>query len=216
MRLQELKEGLDKSVRDMIERMGKEIAGTEYFADIKPGMRMWTRGDGSKYKEPSLIKSYFSDSEVRDRKSKTMANFPKEIKDATDVVNAIWAKIIAMPGAKNIGDISGEFGSSESMPAVLVGNTIFIKQDFSIRYATKSILRNKGVWRQKGVEEGMYDPSGELSLSAYNKVLNDLETKGVNNKKATAAKNMVISMWQKGDKLVGNYKSIIKDFGIDI
>lgn len=70
--------------------------------------------------------------------------------------------------------------------------------------------------RLQDLKEGIFDPSGELSTSAYNMILNDLETKGVNNKKASAAKNMVMSLWDKGDRLAGNYKNIIKDFGIDI
>lgn len=70
--------------------------------------------------------------------------------------------------------------------------------------------------REHELKEGLYDPNGELTISAYNKVLKDLETKGVNNKRAAAAKSMVLSMWEKGDRLVGNYKNIIKDFDIEI
>jgi hypothetical protein len=70
--------------------------------------------------------------------------------------------------------------------------------------------------RLQELTEGMFDPDGELTVGEYNKVLKDLETKGVNNAKATAAKNMVLSMWEKGDKLAGSYKNIIKDFDIEI
>jgi hypothetical protein len=70
--------------------------------------------------------------------------------------------------------------------------------------------------RIQELKEGMFAPDGELTVGAYNKILKDLETKGINNKKATAAKNMVMNLWNSGDRLTGNYKNIIKDFDIDI
>jgi len=56
----------------------------------------------------------------------------------------------------------------------------------------------------------------DLSSKQYNKLIHDLKVDGVGNKNARSAKDQIMSMWDKGDRLVGNYKSIIKDLKVNI
>jgi hypothetical protein len=69
--------------------------------------------------------------------------------------------------------------------------------------------------RIKEIKESIFDPSGNLTDAAYNMVIKDLETRGVNNKNATQAKNMVMKLWQDGERVAAKYKSIIDNFDID-
>lgn len=56
----------------------------------------------------------------------------------------------------------------------------------------------------------------DLTSNQYKQIVADLKTKSVGDRRASAAKDMVMGMWEKGDKLVGNYKSVIDDFDIEI
>lgn len=118
---------LDETVTIIIDLISLEVGSSNRLAFIKPSTRMWTRGDGIRYKEPSLV-------------------VPRG--DYADI-DIIWGEIQGLADAKNIGTVSGEFGSSEYLPAVTVGKILFIKQQYSIRYSSKSILKNKSVWRHR-------------------------------------------------------------------
>lgn len=56
----------------------------------------------------------------------------------------------------------------------------------------------------------------DLTSNQYKQIISDLKTKSVGDRRASAAKDQVMGMWEKGDKVVGSYKSIIDDFEIDI
>jgi hypothetical protein len=80
--------------------------------------RMWTRGDGSRYKNPNYVQ--FSSTEK-----------------ASDVLSSITGKNLL---------VKGEFGSSLFSPAKKSAGFVFINRGTVIEVATVSILRNTCVW----------------------------------------------------------------------
>jgi len=56
----------------------------------------------------------------------------------------------------------------------------------------------------------------ELTDKQYRKIIADLKVHEVGNKSASRAMKQVMSMWEKGDKLIHNYKSIIDEIGIKL
>lgn len=80
--------------------------------------RVWTRGDGSRYKNPNYVQ--FSSTE-----------------QASDALSAITGKNLL---------VKGEFGSSLFSPAKKSAGFVFINRGIIIEIATVSILRNSRVW----------------------------------------------------------------------
>jgi len=132
-------------IRGLISEFNKQMSGSPYYPmDYKnPGMRMWTRGDGSKYKDPGYI---FID---RDLKPEDIPKWQK-----AGAVEKFW-KFLESKGARKIGDVSGEFGSDPHSPAIVLNKLIFVFNGRSIAWGSTSRLKNSNVWRQKqqGVAE---------------------------------------------------------------
>ena len=136
-------------IRGLISEFNKQMSGSPYYPmDYKnPGMRMWTRGDGSKYKDPGYI---FID---RDLKPEDQPKWQK-----AGAVEKFW-KFLESKGARKIGDVSGEFGSDPHSPAVVLNKLIFVFNGRSIAWGSTSRLKNSNVWRQKQqgvVEDGPF------------------------------------------------------------
>jgi hypothetical protein len=136
-------------IRGLISEFNTQMSGSPYYPmDYKnPGMRMWTRGDGSRYKDPGYI---FID---RDLKPEDQPKWHK-----AKAVEKFW-KFLESKGARKIGDVSGEFGSDPHSPAVVLNKQVFVFNGRSIAWGSTSRLKNSSVWRQKqqGVAEG-WDP----------------------------------------------------------
>jgi hypothetical protein len=114
--------------------------------------RVWTRGDGVRYKEHSFISTFDSDTWLRGMAKDKEINFTfKKTKGAESprkvVVDAAWEMLKSLPGAKDMGTVSGEFGSSPHFPAIKYKGTLFMKCSHTIDYASPSILRNTSIWR---------------------------------------------------------------------
>lgn len=142
-------------IRGLISEFNKQMSGSPYYPmDYKnPGMRMWTRGDGSRYKDPGYI---FIE---RDLKPEDQPKWRK-----AKAVEKFW-KFLETKGARKIGDVSGEFGSDPHSPAVVLNKLIFVFDGRSIAWGSASRLKNSNVWRQKqGVAEGrLHNPGQEDS-----------------------------------------------------
>ncbi len=80
--------------------------------------RVWTRGDGSRYKNPNYVQ--FSST-----------------KQAGEVFNMITGKNLL---------VKDEFGSSPFSPAKRSAGFVFINRGMVIEVATVSVLRNTNVW----------------------------------------------------------------------
>jgi Protein of unknwon function (DUF3008) len=140
---------------EVIQRLVKEFntqaSGNEFTPlDYKlPGSRVWTRGDGSRHRDPGYI---YLDKYLRPEQAEEWR--------AQNPVDQFWKWMISK-GAKQVGDVSGEFGSDPHRPAVTLGGLLFTKGDHNITWGSKSRLKNSNVWRQKKLAEK--DELDELS-----------------------------------------------------
>jgi hypothetical protein len=132
-------------ISNLIAEFNEQISGNRYHPlDYKNvGMRSWTRGDGSRHKDPGYI---FIDRymEPKDRAKWNKAN----------PIEKFW-QFLSTKGARKIGDVSGQFGSDPYSPAVVLNKLIFVYDGSSIAWGSVSRLKNSSVWRQKqqGVAE---------------------------------------------------------------
>lgn len=133
------------------EKDGKpQFTGVSYPITMTGGGRngrVWTRGDGSKYRKPAKIVSDLDHSMY----AKVLKDY-KKLMGGTPV-DMTW-KFITSKG-KSLGKATGEHGSDKPAPAYQWNGTVFIKRGSeSIDIVTPSIFRNSWVWRtvKEGVE----------------------------------------------------------------
>lgn len=133
-------------VRNIVHAFNTEFSGDEYTPlDVKsPGTRVWTRFDRTRYREPGLIRldPYGT------------AKFYKKWK-SKQPVQMFWKWLSSQPGVRSIGQVSGEFGSSEMRDAVAYKGLYFAltSYDGSIEWGSTSRFRNpRSVWRHKAPE----------------------------------------------------------------
>lgn len=126
-------------IRNLVSKFNRQMSGSPlYPMNYKiPGMRTWTRGDGSRYKNPGYI---FID---RNLKSDDISKWEK-----AKSVEKFW-EFLESNGARKINDVSGEFGSDPHSPAVVLNKLIFVLNDRSIAWGSTSRLKNSSVWRQR-------------------------------------------------------------------
>jgi hypothetical protein len=129
-------------VRVLTDDFNKEISGEIYFPlDYKsPGTRVWTRGDGRKYRDPGSI---FINKDMNPA-DKVKWNGEKPLEKFWDFLKA--------RGATEIKEVSGEFGSDPFAPALKLNRLIFVNEGYAIRWGSISRLRNSSVWRQHANE----------------------------------------------------------------
>jgi hypothetical protein len=95
-----------------------------------PSMKVWTRGDGTRYRDPGKI-------ELWDRTPEAVAQ-QKEF----------WSWLMKQPGVKNVGKISGEFGSSSSTDAYIYNGLYFTLNQGGIKWGSASRFKNpRSVWK---------------------------------------------------------------------
>lgn len=142
--LQQEEESLSTKVypiaKDLVKRFEKEIRPqyTPGFAfDVNPpSTKVWTRLDGSKYKEPGTIRS------------------TDVVKDPKKMINDLWEWIKKQPGMKNLGKMTGEFSSDTPRTVYVYNNKVFFafiedKQAAkAIEFGSTSRFKNRAVWRQ--------------------------------------------------------------------
>jgi ABC-type lipopolysaccharide export system ATPase subunit len=56
----------------------------------------------------------------------------------------------------------------------------------------------------------------ELSVRQYKQIISDLKRKDSGDLISQGAMKKVMSMWDKNEKVISKYRSIIKDFDLDI
>ena len=106
--------------------------------------RSWRRGDGSTYHEPHKIK-LGSWHKIHQREYSTYkTHFPT----AESVYDFVWEKLKARRGAKEIGELSTEFGKPYS-PAITSGGVLWVKRPWGIEYGSIGRLKNTSVWSLK-------------------------------------------------------------------
>jgi len=136
---------VQKLVLDFNAEMNPKGAGFVPLHFKLPGTRVWTRGDGARMRDPGYI---FLNRNLNDKEHKIWYK--------QDPLEKFWQMLLSK-GARNIGDVSGAFGSDPFKPAVVLNKLIFVNNGHNIAWGSTSRLKNSSVWRQKqqeGVEEG--------------------------------------------------------------
>ena len=157
--IQPLNESLHAVVRDLCERASKELFQYEYAFDRRGGMTVWTRGDGSRYRDPKRI--VFDNRDAKDAIESDHKYVSKESEakwkpiwekmaatKSEDAIDQFWNWLQQQPNVKAPNfRVSGEFGSSKYRDVLVLGPYIFINDRTEIQYGTKSLLRNSSIWR---------------------------------------------------------------------
>lgn len=100
-----------------------------YFKE--PGMRVWTRGDGTRMRDPAKLLPAGGS------------------QDDTQVINALWDALSKLAGAKPAGTVSQEFPSLGSQDAISYKGFTLVKRNSSIDVMTRSRVKNpNSVWKQ--------------------------------------------------------------------
>ena len=138
---------LDKFYADM--KLPPRQGSLTGLLDIKsPGTKVWTRGDGTRHRDPGRIKvSYWADDK----------------KQAEKAAAKFWPWLLKQPGVKSIGQVSGEFGSSAMSDAVSYGGLYFSGGPYGTEFGSMSRVKNpKSVWRHKPFE---LEPKAEQGVT---------------------------------------------------
>lgn len=112
------------NVKEYLKQKDPNFSGK--MSSVGQSLRMWTRGDGSKYRDPARV-------EFRNK----------------DLQKQAWTILSELEGIKTT-SIKGEFGSDSFRPAIFWKDKLFIlNPENSIAITTKSALRNIPVWTRK-------------------------------------------------------------------
>ena len=94
-----------------------------------PGFRVWTRGDGTRMRDPALLTA-----------------------DNPNTVNAVWDDLVKSKGAKPIGSVSGEFASDSFDTAISFNGFVLVKRNRAIEVMSRSRITNpNSVWQFKAL-----------------------------------------------------------------
>jgi hypothetical protein len=136
---------LDKFYADM-KLPPRQNSHTGLLNIKSPGTKVWTRGDGTRYRDPGSIEvNYFTD----DKKTSEKA------------LVKFWPWLLKQPGVKSIGQVSGEYGSSPMTDAVGYGGLYFSGGPYGVEFGSLGRIKNpKSVWRHKPFEPEPKDGQG--------------------------------------------------------
>ena len=127
-----------------------------------PGMRVWTRGDGTRSRDPAKLTQY---------------------PDAKDSIDMLWVTLSKIPGVKPAGTVSHEFPSIGSNDAITFKGFILVKRNRTIDVMTPSRVKNpNSVWKQKQAEVAEAATAGATSSGSIATVVNP----GMTNKNPAA------------------------------
>lgn len=136
---------IEKEIRDKFP--GKHTCH-DYLHVVRKYM-VWTRSDGSRYKDFSYIEPGFFEGEVPGKDGVRYAEMSKVAMDE------LWGRICTK-GKPIL--VSGEFGRSEMSEWVKAGGNIYSRVDnrkegdgMKIMFGSASRLRNSAVWRSKEI-----------------------------------------------------------------
>jgi hypothetical protein len=116
-----------------------------------PSSRVWTRGDGSRYRDPGYIK--IDDATMR-YLQRTYSTFKKMFPTAEALLDHVWETLKTTPRSKDLGTISGEFRSDDYAPALRAGGMLWVNRERRIEYGSMSRLTNKNsVWHNRPPED---------------------------------------------------------------
>tara|TARA_R110001592_G_scaffold356251_1_gene657712 strand:- start:353 stop:817 length:465 start_codon:yes stop_codon:yes gene_type:complete len=138
---------MDTLTNDLVKQYRKEVKTNEYDYAMSATMssKMWTKMDGSKYKEPGKFKVRINnqdDREAVEKKRQVQSNF--------------WPWLLKQSGVKSIGKVSTEFRNAGYDDAVEYKGTVFIKRKETDKhtiteYFSKGRFKNSGMWKLSNV-----------------------------------------------------------------
>lgn len=108
------------NIYDKAKKIASEIGATGF---VSLGLRIWTRSDGARYKEPNKIQGY----EISTKFKKLYKLYPNHKKLS----------------------VRDEFKSDPYHEAIIIDDVVYINRKEYIQFGSLSILRNKSVWRIK-------------------------------------------------------------------
>lgn len=98
-----------------------------------PSSRVWTRGDGTRHRDPAKILVYNDENPNTEK-----------------YLRAFWEWLVEQPGARPAGKISGEFGSSSYDSAIQYRGLFWIDRGYRIDVMSRSRITNpRSVWRME-------------------------------------------------------------------
>ncbi len=129
-----------ETVDRLVKKLNREMSGHEYAPLITkgPSMRVWTRSDGSRYRDPGMIQI---------NQNMTTVDIHKWA--AEKPLEQFWG-ILTMLGGKAIGSVI-ERGSNNPHRAIKFGSLLFVIYDGVIEWG--SISRLKQMWMAPEVTE---------------------------------------------------------------
>jgi len=107
----------------LFDRVYNVIKTLDVKGYIQPSFRVWTRGDGARYKDWDRIKA--SQTDINKLISHLEQNATKKI------------------------SVKGEFGDSDYQRAVILDDVVYIMWDSFVEFGSLSRLRNTSVWKSK-------------------------------------------------------------------
>lgn len=113
--------------------------------------RVWTRGDGVRYKEPGYIQ-VLDDNARRYRNN--FSTFKTLYPGKQEILDHVWETLKRRPQAKDMGWLSGSFNSHAPSPALRASGLLWVRREWGIEYSSMSRLKNEyGVWRHTPPQE---------------------------------------------------------------
>jgi hypothetical protein len=116
-----------------------------------PGLGSWTRGDGSRYRDPGNVVAYFNPND-----KEPVALFLDWLKN--------------YPKTKSIGGVKDWYGSSKPREAYTLNGILFTISDIGrVQYGSTSRLRNSNVWSKTEApvaEAPILGPKGDIHRAA--------------------------------------------------
>jgi hypothetical protein len=149
MRLNELKgQTIHQKVDNFITSVSEQY-GTSWLFDTHVSNRMWTRGDGKRYKELSRITSFFNTDQIKTRAPKDLKDLPDEIQDTPGVIDLLWKEIESK--GKHVGQLSDEFPSIPRGDCYVLDKVLYVRRGGIdiIQYGSLGRLKNSEVWNTK-------------------------------------------------------------------
>ena len=185
-------------VKSLVSAFNDSVSGDANIplAAERPGSRVLTRSDGTRYRDHGNIRFYQGYIDPQD-----VAKWK-----ATKPVEKFWDWLNSQPGVKPIGQVSGEFRQDVMRDAVTYKGQYFVlTPNGSVIWGSVSRFKNpRSVWRHQDPEQGMpediedrlkdLDPKNPVNVPAY-------QRKAASGDSANAARNTKEGATEKFDPL---------------
>jgi hypothetical protein len=147
-------------VKSLVSAFNDSVSGDANIplAAERPSSRVWTRSDGTRYRDHGNIRFYQGWIDPQD-----VAKWK-----ATKPVEKFWDWLKSQPGVKSIGQVSGEFRRDPMRDAVAYKGQYFVlTPNGSVIWGSVSRFKNpRSVWRQQNSKQGVAEGSGVDAFAA--------------------------------------------------